>query len=127
MRRIFLHFLSRRQRKSVKRRRSYFDVCTSGLGFAFLPRRGISYLTSATTIIPPSRLPSDGSRSFLVKWKVGAKRVGAPPRTLTWFINAIVNDPSRPYSVISILTIEDRTTLIPEAVEQVRVIIFISV
>lgn len=142
MRRIFLHFLSRRQRKSVKRRKSYFDVCTSGLGFAFLlekragekgggERKGreregnVSYLTSASTIIPLSVFRLTDPGVFSLNGKRGAKRAGSPSRTLAWFINAIVNDPPRPYNVISILTIEDRATQ-PETIERAHIIIFTS-
>lgn len=98
MRRIFLHFLSRWQRKSVKRRKSYFDVCTSGPGFAFLlkgrteraekrvgegEREGnVSYLTLASTIIPLSVFRLTDLGVFSLNGKRGAKRAGSPTRTL---------------------------------------------
>lgn len=69
--------------------------------------RGVSYLTSASTIIPPSvfRLTDPGVFSLNGKRELNEP---VPPRTLAWFINAIVNDLTQLYNVISILTIEDR-------------------
>lgn len=89
----------------------------------FLAKRGVSHLTSASTIIPPSvfRLTDPGVFSLNGKRELNEP---VPPRTLAWFINAIVNDLLQLYNVISILTIEDRATLVPETMERVHAIIF---
>lgn len=84
----------------------------------------VSYLTSASTIIPLSVFRLTDPGVFLLNGKRGAKRASSPSRTLAWFINAIVNDPPRPYNVISILTIEDRG-MRPETLEPAHIIIFI--